>query len=120
MIKRSVLLVATAFALAACSDDSNNTASTTSETAAPEAIADNKLETRFVTFATGGASGPYNIIATSLADEFSKAFGVNSKTQTTGASVENINLLNQDKVEMAFVMSDVLTDAINGENSFPA
>lgn len=122
MFKKSVVLVATAFALAACSDDSNDSASTTSaatETESSQAVADNKLETRFVTIATGGASGPYNIIATSLADEYSKVFGVNSKTQTTGASVENINLLNQDKVEMAFVMSDVLTDAINGENSFP-
>lgn len=125
MIKRSALLVAAAFTLAACSDDSNTTATTAPETAAPEAaapaaVADNKLETRFVTIATGGASGPYNIIATSLAEEYNKAYGVNSKTQTTGASVENINLINQDKVEMAFVMSDVLTDAINGENSFPA
>lgn len=125
MIKRSVLIVAAAFALAACSDDSNTTATTaTSETAAPEAaapaaVANDKLETRFVTIATGGASGPYNIIATSLAEEYNKTYGVNSKTQTTGASVENINLINQDKVEMAFVMSDVLTDAINGENSFP-
>ena len=122
MIKKSVVLVATAFALAACSDDSSTsapTASTTNETETSQAVADNKLESRFVTIATGGASGPYNIIATSLADEYSKVFGVNSKTQTTGASVENINLLNQDKVEMAFVMSDVLTDAINGENSFP-
>ncbi|MDO5667764.1 MAG: TAXI family TRAP transporter solute-binding subunit [Alcaligenaceae bacterium] len=125
MIKRSALLVATAFTLAACSDDSNTTATTAPATAAPEAaapaaVADDKLETRFVTIATGGASGPYNIIATSLAEEYNKTYGVNSKTQTTGASVENINLINQDKVEMAFVMSDVLTDAINGENSFPA
>lgn len=119
MIKKSVLLVAAALTLAACSDDDKTTtSSTTSESAASTAVADDKLETRFVTIATGGASGPYNIIATSLADEYSKTFGVNSKTQTTGASVENINLINQDKVEMAFVMSDVLTDAINGENSF--
>lgn len=118
MIKKSVLLIAAAFALSACSDDSNKTTSTATENEASQ-TADNKIESRFVTIATGGASGPYNIIATSLADEYSKVYGVNSKTQTTGASVENINLLNQDKVEMAFVMSDVLTDAINGENSFP-
>lgn len=80
--------------------------------------AGNKLETRFVTIATGGASGPYNIIGTSLADIYSKQYGVNSKTQTTGASVENINLLKQSKAELAFVMSDVLSDAISGEGSF--
>lgn len=120
MIKKSVLLLTAAFALTACSDNSSDTTSTSSGSEAAQTVAENKLESRFVTIATGGASGPYNIIATSLADEYSKVFGVNSKTQTTGASVENINLLNQDKVEMAFVMSDVLTDAINGENSFPA
>lgn len=77
-----------------------------------------KLETKFLTIATGGASGPYNIIATSLAEIYSGQFGVNSKTQTTGASVENLNLLNQKKVEMAFVMSDSLNDAVNGTGSF--
>ncbi|RXT09093.1 TAXI family TRAP transporter solute-binding subunit [Ammoniphilus sp. CFH 90114] len=84
---------------------------------AKEAESD-KLETKFATVATGGASGPYNIIATSLTDIYSKTYGVNSKTQTTGASVENINLMKQEKVEMAFVMSDVLSDAVNGEGSF--
>ncbi|WP_432785337.1 hypothetical protein AAEX37_02197 [Oligella sp. MSHR50489EDL] len=124
MLKKSVLLVAAAFTLAACSDDSKTTSTTTapeqSTAEAPASTASDKLETRFVTIATGGASGPYNIIATALAEQYNKTYGVNSKTQTTGASVENINLINQDKVQMAFVMSDVLTDAINGENSFPA
>lgn len=124
MLKKSVLLVAAAFTLAACSDDSKTTSTTAapeqSAAEAPASTASDKLETRFVTIATGGASGPYNIIATALAEQYNKTYGVNSKTQTTGASVENINLINQDKVQMAFVMSDVLTDAINGENSFPA
>ncbi len=84
-----------------------------------EAGAAGKLQTKFVTIATGGASGPYNILGTSLAEAYAKEFGVNSKTQTTGASVENINLINQKKAEMAFVMSDVLSDAVNGTNSFP-
>lgn len=81
--------------------------------------ADDKLDTRFVTIATGGASGPYNIIATTLSEVYSKHFKVNSKTETTGASVENINLMAQGKVEMAFVMSDVLNQAVQGENAFP-
>lgn len=81
--------------------------------------AEEKLQTKFVTIATGGASGPYNILATALAEAYVKQYGVNSKTQTTGASVENINLLNLKKVDMAFVMSDVLSDAVKGENNFP-
>ncbi|NLY79855.1 MAG: TAXI family TRAP transporter solute-binding subunit [Lysinibacillus sp.] len=76
------------------------------------------LDTNIVTIATGGASGPYNIIGSTLADQYTKAFDVNSRTQTTGASVENINLLEQGKAELAFVMSDALSQAINGEVSF--
>ncbi|HBO37650.1 MAG TPA: C4-dicarboxylate ABC transporter substrate-binding protein [Pasteurellaceae bacterium] len=78
------------------------------------------LQSRFVTIATGGASGPYNIIATTMAEIYAKDLKANSKTQTTGASVENINLLHQKKVEMAFLMSDALNDAVKGEGNFAA
>ncbi len=113
-----------ALVLTACSSEEEPakapaaSASQATTSAAPAAIADDKVETRFVTIATGGASGPYNIIATTLGEIYHKTYGVNSKTQTTGASVENINLMNQNKVEMAFVMSDVLSDALAGTNSF--
>lgn len=83
-----------------------------------EEVKQEGLETKFATIATGGASGPYNIIATSLAEIYTQKYGVNSKTQTTGASVENMNLLAQEKVEMAFVMSDVLSEAVNGVGNF--
>ena len=77
-----------------------------------------ELETNIVTIATGGSSGPYNIIATTLADGYSNEFGVNSRTETTGASAENLNLMAQESVEMAFVMSDALVQAVNGEETF--
>ncbi|ANU21797.1 C4-dicarboxylate ABC transporter substrate-binding protein [Planococcus plakortidis] len=76
------------------------------------------LESNIVTIATGGASGPYNIIGSTLADVYSNEYGVNSRTQTTGASVENVNLMKEDKIEMAFTMSDVVSQAVNGEESF--
>lgn len=78
------------------------------------------LDTNIVTIATGGSSGPYNIIGTTLASKYSDTYGVNSKPQTTGASVENINLIKEGKVEMAFVMSDVLTEAVAGTGNFSA
>jgi uncharacterized protein len=110
--------------LSACSseDDPANTltaATNQATNSTTPALEENKLQTRFVTIAAGGASGPYNIIATTLGEIYNETYGVNSKTQTTGASVENINLMNQNKVEMAFVMSDVLSDALDGTNSFP-
>ena len=76
------------------------------------------LDTNIATIATGGSSGPYNIIATTLAEIYSSDLNVNSKTQTTGASVENLNLLKEEKVEMAFVMSDALSQGIEGIESF--
>lgn len=111
----SALLGATLTLSACSSPSSENSESTTADSSATD---ENKLDTKFLTIATGGASGPYNIIGTSLAEVYSKTFGVNSKTQTTGASVENVNLLTQGKVDMAMALSDVVTDAVEGKNNF--
>ncbi|MDO4896282.1 MAG: TAXI family TRAP transporter solute-binding subunit [Moraxella sp.] len=116
LLAQSALLAMTVMALSACGGDDNKAPTDKSSTQA--STPSDKLETKFLTIATGGASGPYNIIGTSLAELYNQQFGVNSKTQTTGASVENLNLLNQKKVEMAFVMSDSLNDAVNGTGSF--
>lgn len=119
-MKASAMALAAALLTVLVSGCDDNKGSTTaapaSSTAAPETAG---LQSKFVTIATGGASGPYNIIATTLAEIYSKDLKTNSKTQTTGASVENLNLLNQKKVEMAFLMSDVLSDAVNGVGNFP-
>lgn len=110
------ILAITALVLVACggSDESDS-----NEDSGDNASGDNGgLETNIVTIATGGASGPYNIIGTALADVYSDEFDINSRTQTTGASVENANLLAQGKVEMALMMSDVLTEAVEGFGNF--
>lgn len=116
-MKLTAVVLAALLGLGACSDKNSDASD---QSVAGQSAAANGLQTKFVTIATGGASGPYNIIGTSLAEVYAKTFGVNSKTQTTGASVENINLINQGKAEMAFVMSDALSDAVNGSGSFPA
>ncbi|MGP9557477.1 TAXI family TRAP transporter solute-binding subunit [Psychrobacter sp. AOP7-A1-24] len=112
----SAMLSAT-LGLAACSESSESTATESTATDSAATTAD-KLDTKFLTIATGGASGPYNIIGTSLSEVYVKTFGVNSKTQTTGASVENVNLLTQGKVDMVLALSDVVTDAVEGKNNF--
>lgn len=115
--KLTLLSVALA-ALTACSNDNKPTSTTADNNTENVAIQSDKLKSKFVNIATGGASGPYNVIGTSLAELYNKTYGVNSKTQTTGASVENLNLLKQKKVEMAFIMSDSLTEALKGTGSF--
>ncbi|HSI67960.1 MAG TPA: TAXI family TRAP transporter solute-binding subunit, partial [Planococcus sp. (in: firmicutes)] len=105
-----MLSAATALVLAACGGDDNATGD--------EGGDDEGLDANIVTIATGGASGPYNIIGSTLADSYSSEFGVNSRTQTTGASVENVNLIKEDKIEMAFTMSDVVSQAVEGTEGF--
>ena len=107
-------MLSAALGLTACSSPSSEG----SDTASADSAATDKLDTKFLTIATGGASGPYNIIGTSLSEVYVKTFGVNSKTQTTGASVENVNLLTQGKVDMVLALSDVVTDAVEGKNNF--
>nr|WP_106779080.1 TAXI family TRAP transporter solute-binding subunit [Lysinibacillus timonensis] len=120
-MKKSILFSSLALAafLVGCNDSqapaensSSNEAGTSTEATT------GGIESNIVTIGTGGASGPYNILGTTLADIYTTDFGVNSRTQTTGASVENINLMEQGKIEMAFVMSDALSQALAGEVSF--
>lgn len=120
----SVILAASLF-LSACGDEGDSEPAEeegaeedTDEASEESDSGSAELETNIVTIATGGSSGPYNIIATTLADGYSNEFGVNSRTETTGASAENLNLMNQESVEMSFVMSDALVQAVNGEESF--
>lgn len=125
----SIILAASLF-LSACGDDGGEsepagdesteegTSEESDESSENGDSGSAELETNIVTIATGGSSGPYNIIATTLADGYSNEFGVNSRTETTGASAENLNLMNQESVEMSFVMSDALVQAVNGEESF--
>ncbi|OAV00742.1 MULTISPECIES: TAXI family TRAP transporter solute-binding subunit [Moraxella] len=119
LTSKAAIATLAALTLAACGNN-NQTANApaANSDAAQTSTAANALETKFATIGTGGASGPYNIIGTSLSEIYAQQFGVNSKTQTTGASVENLNLLNQKKLEMAFVMNDALSDAVNGVGSF--
>lgn len=61
-----------------------------------------------LTFATGGAGGPYHTIATGLAELWnSNIEGVNVTVASTGASVINNRMVNEGKAELAFAMSDV-------------
>jgi uncharacterized protein len=75
-------------------------------------------EQKFLTIATGGSSGPYYTIGGAMAKIYKEKLGYNASVQSTGASVENINLLKTKKADMAFVMSDVASFAYNGQENF--
>jgi TRAP transporter TAXI family solute receptor len=75
-------------------------------------------EQKFLTIATGGSSGPYYTIGGAMAKVYKEKLGYNASVQSTGASVENINLLKTKKADLAFAMSDVASFAYNGQENF--
>ena len=85
--------------------------------AAPAApAADKKV---FVNIATGGTAGVYYPLGGAMAEIFNKNIpGMNASAQSTGASVANINLIKDGKVEVALVQNDIAYYAANGTEMF--
>lgn len=69
--------------------------------------------------ATGGTAGTYYPFGGAMAKIWnSKIPGMNAVAQTTGASGENIRLINKKEVELALVQSDTLDQAWNATEAF--
>ncbi|WP_159712718.1 TAXI family TRAP transporter solute-binding subunit, partial [Geminicoccus flavidas] len=76
----------------------------------------------YVTVLTGGTSGVYYPLGVALAKIYGDTIpDARTSAQATKASVENLNLLQQGKGEIAFTLGDSLIDAWNGreEAGFP-
>ncbi|MDP2132160.1 MAG: TAXI family TRAP transporter solute-binding subunit [Sulfuritalea sp.] len=70
----------------------------------------------FVTVLTGGTSGVYYPMGVALSQIYGKAMpGAKTSAQVTKASVENLNLLQAGRGEIAFTLGDSLADAWKGE-----
>jgi TRAP transporter TAXI family solute receptor len=77
---------------------------------------------QFVNVLTGGQAGVYYPLGVSLSQIFAKEIpNARSTAQVTRASAENLNLLQAGRGELAFTLSDALSDAWNGnaEAGFP-
>jgi TRAP transporter TAXI family solute receptor len=69
--------------------------------------------------ATGGTAGTYYPFGGAMAKIWnSKIPGMNVTAQATGASIENIRLMNKDEVELALVQSDNIDFAFKGQDPF--
>lgn len=69
----------------------------------------------FVNVLTGGTSGVYYPLGVALSQIYGEGLpGVKVQVQATKASVENLNLLQQGRGEIAFVLGDSLRDAWEG------
>jgi TRAP transporter TAXI family solute receptor len=70
---------------------------------------------QFVNVLTGGTSGVYYPLGVALSASIGKALpGAKTSVQATKASVENLNLLQAGRGEIAFTLGDSLSDAWKG------
>lgn len=74
---------------------------------------------QFVTLATGSTGGTYFPLGGAMAGVWNDNLdGVRVSTQSSGASVENIRLLQQGEVDMIMAVNGVAADAIDGTGEF--
>lgn len=81
-----------------------------------------KAADQFINVLTGGTSGVYYPLGVALAKIYSDNIeGVRTQVQSTKASVENLNLLQQGRGEIAFALGDSVKAAWEGdkEAGFP-
>ena len=72
----------------------------------------------FITIATGGQSGVYYPVGSAMSTIFKDELDAKASVEATGASVDNINLLHKENVELAIIQSDAASQAYNGDAPF--
>jgi hypothetical protein len=76
-------------------------------------------QTRFLSIATGGTGGVYYPYGGALARLISERIPcVQATAEVTGASVDNLKLMQLGKVDLAFTLADTLAEAIAGSGPF--
>lgn len=116
MKKLLILLLALAMVLAACGGGTDEATAPADENGEETASAvDPDL---FITVATGPTSGIYYPIGGAFSSVIQNDLGFRSSAQSTGASVENVNLLLNNQAEMAIAMADAVTQAYEAFGAF--
>ncbi|CDQ19076.1 TAXI family TRAP transporter solute-binding subunit [Halobacillus karajensis] len=111
MFKRLLFVLALAFTtiLAACGGDGGSEEASGSSGSGSESIV----------LGTGGTSGTYYPIGGALKPVFEESDSIDNVTvESTGASVANIQNIEDSLNQMAIIMSDVGYDAIEGKGQF--
>ncbi|NBG88170.1 TAXI family TRAP transporter solute-binding subunit [Isachenkonia alkalipeptolytica] len=72
----------------------------------------------YITVASGPTSGVYYPIGGGISSIIEQDLGYRSSVQSTGATVENINLILSDRAEVAITMSDAVLQAYEGFGAF--
>lgn len=72
----------------------------------------------FITIATGGSSGVYYQVGATMSEILADDLGADTSVQSTGASVENLTLIEDGGAELAFTQGDAVDQALNAEGPF--
>jgi TRAP transporter TAXI family solute receptor len=76
-------------------------------------------DVRFLSIATGGTGGVYYPYGGALARIFTEQVpGLQVTAEVTGASVDNLKLMQQGRVDLAFTLADTLAEAVAGTGPF--
>lgn len=120
-----MILILTFTMLAGCSKEAEPVVEAPVETPATDAPAETPAEepvsfdNLFVNIGTGGTAGTYFPLGGAFAEIWNVNIkGINATAQSTGASVANINLLMDKKVEVVIVQNDTALYAFTGEKMF--
>ncbi len=117
-ILSSIFALMLLFALAACGGGNESSqGQTEGGTDGDTAKTDEYLPSQLI-IATGGTSGTYYPLGGGIAQIISDNTDVSATAQTTGGSVENMRLLSNQEVDLAFVQNDIADYAANGTLMF--
>jgi uncharacterized protein len=76
-------------------------------------------QTRFLSIATGGTGGVYYTYGGAVARLISeKVPNTQVTAEATGASIDNLKLMQVGKVDLALTLADTLSEAVNGRGPF--
>lgn len=121
MKRKSVLLIALLLVFSllatACGGGGTSAPSGQSSNNGEPASTINKND-YFITVATGPTSGLYYPIGGAFSNVIKNKLGYKSSAQSTGASVENINLIIGGKADMAITMADSIAQAYDAFGAF--
>lgn len=113
------IVTCTGLLLAGCGSDDDSSQVDAKSTAASNSTADAESAPVNLIFGTGGTSGSYYPIGGALKRVFEDSDRIGDvQVVSTGASVQNINNIEDGTNQLAIVMSDVAYDAINGQGQF--
>ncbi|MFB1081338.1 TAXI family TRAP transporter solute-binding subunit [Jeotgalibacillus sp. JSM ZJ347] len=105
-----ILLLAVSMILAACGGEESGSGDGEGGSDQPE----------FINIATGGTGGTYYPLGGTFAQLIEDETGITTTANTSNASAENMAMIDNEEVEIAFVQTDIASYAVEGSQMFDA